>query len=153
METIRKVRLAYHKDGKSIRQIAKEFHMSKNTVRRVLRSGETEFHYVRRSQPRPKIEGFTESLSAKLKEDENLPRKRRRTAQCLFEQIQAEGYSGAYDSVRRYVRRWKDEQHQLSRQAFIPLSFDPASSAMLICNQADGERMASFNLQLKDVCL
>src|SRR5512138_1133233 len=103
VETIRKVRLAYHRDAKSIRQIAKEFHMSKNTVRRVLRSGETEFQYVRKSQPRPKMEGYIASLEAKLKEDVDFPRKRRRTAQCLFEQIQAEGYSGAYDSVRRYV--------------------------------------------------
>jgi len=128
VETIRKVRQAYHRDGKSIREIAKEFHLSKNTVKRVLRSGETEFQYVRKSQRKPKLEAYIESLSAKIKEDEDFPKKRRRTAQCLFEQIQSEGYSGAYDSVRRFVRRWRDEQQQLSRQVFIPLSFDPAEA-------------------------
>jgi transposase len=128
VETIRKVRHAYHREGKPIRQIAKEFHLSKNTVKRVLRSGETEFQYVRKSQSWPKLGAYIESLSAKLKEDEDIPGKRRRTAQCLFEQIQAEGYSGAYDSVRRYVRRWRDEQQQLSRQVFIPLSFAPAEA-------------------------
>ncbi|MCE5333091.1 MAG: helix-turn-helix domain-containing protein [Desulfobacteraceae bacterium] len=36
MKTIRKVRLAYHRGAKSIRQIAKDFHISRNTVKRVL---------------------------------------------------------------------------------------------------------------------
>jgi transposase len=128
VETIRKVRLAYHRDAKSIRGIAKEFHMSRNTVKRVLRSGETEFHYERKTQPRPKLQGYFESLAARLKEDEEFPKTRRRTAQALFEQIQAEGYRGAYDSVRRFVRNWRDEQHQLSRPVFIPLSFAPAEA-------------------------
>ena len=128
VETIRKVRLAYHRDAKSIRQIAKDFHMSRNTVKRVVRSGETEFQYVRKSQPRPKLEGFVDSLVGKLKEDEHFPKKRRRTAQALFEQIQVEGYGGAYDSVRRFVRKFRDEQNQLSRQVFIPLSFAPAEA-------------------------
>ncbi len=55
VETIRKVRLAHHRDEKSIRQIAKELRMSRNTVKRVLRSGETEFQYERKSQSCPKF--------------------------------------------------------------------------------------------------
>ena len=106
METICKVRLAYHRDAKSIRQIAKEFHLSRNTVKKVLRTGETQFHYERKAQPRPKLQGFIEVLTAKLKEDEDCPKTRRRTAQALFEMIQAEGYLGGYDSVRRFVRSW-----------------------------------------------
>jgi transposase len=127
VETIRKVRLA-NRGGRSIRQIAKQFHMSRNTVKKVLRSGETQFQYVRKSQPMPKLGDYVENLVAKLKEDEENPRKRRRTARLLFEQIQAEGYLGAYDSVRRFVRHWRDEQNQLSRQVFIPLSFAPAEA-------------------------
>lgn len=128
METIRKVRLAYHRDAKSIRQIAKEFHLARNTVKKVLRTGETQFHYERKTQPKPKLHGFIEVLTAKLKEDEDCPKPRRRTAQTLFEMIQAEGYLGGYDSVRRFVRSWRDEQQHLSRPAFIPLSFAPAEA-------------------------
>ena len=40
METIRKIRLAA-RDKKSIRQIARDLRLSRNTVRKVLRSGET----------------------------------------------------------------------------------------------------------------
>ena len=43
METIRKVRCAHQRDGKSIRQIAREFHLSRNTVKKVLRGAEGNF--------------------------------------------------------------------------------------------------------------
>lgn len=33
VETIRKIRLAYHRDEKPIRQIARELRLSKNTLR------------------------------------------------------------------------------------------------------------------------
>jgi Mor family transcriptional regulator len=47
VETIRKIRLAHHRDGKSIRQIAREFRLSKNTVKNIIRSGVTELVYRR----------------------------------------------------------------------------------------------------------
>jgi hypothetical protein len=37
VETIRKIRLAIHRDGKSIRKTAKELRVSRNTVRKVVR--------------------------------------------------------------------------------------------------------------------
>ena len=128
VETIRKIRLAKHRDGKAIRQIAREFNHSKNTVKKGLRSEETVFRYERNSQPRPKLGPFVESLEARLEEDQKLPKKRRRTAMVLFEELQAEGYSGAYDSVRRHVRKWRREKRALGTQVFIPLSFDPAEA-------------------------
>jgi transposase InsO family protein len=38
VETIRKIRLAHYRDKKSLRQIAREFNLSRNTVRKVIRS-------------------------------------------------------------------------------------------------------------------
>lgn len=38
VETILKIRCAYHRDGRSIRQIARDFHLSRNTVKKALRS-------------------------------------------------------------------------------------------------------------------
>jgi transposase len=127
VETIRKIRLARHRDGKPIRQIARDLNHSKNTVKKVLRSEATVFHYERNSQPRPKLGPFVESLEARLEQDQKLPKKRRRTAMVLFEQLQAEGYSGAYDSVRRHVRKWRREKRALGSQVFIPLSFERRS--------------------------
>lgn len=47
METIRKIRCVHQRDGKSIRQIAREFHLARNTIKKVLRGEATEFLYAR----------------------------------------------------------------------------------------------------------
>jgi DNA-binding transcriptional regulator LsrR (DeoR family) len=41
------VRREYLVRGRSLREIARELHISRNTVRKILRSGETEFVYER----------------------------------------------------------------------------------------------------------
>jgi transposase len=128
VETIGKVRIAYHRDGKSIRKTAKDLRLSRNTVRKVVRSDQTAFEYQRRKQPFPKLGAYIEDLECRLEEDQKLPKKRRRTAQALFEELQNQGYCGGYDSVRRYVKRWRLQQHHMNAQVFIPLTFDPAEA-------------------------
>ena len=107
METIRKIRNAHHRDHKSIRQIAKDMNLSSNTVRMILRSNVTELHCERKVQPAPKLESFKDSLTQALEEDARKPKKHRRSALLLFEQMQREGFAGGYDSVRRFVKGWK----------------------------------------------
>ena len=128
VETIRKIRLYVHRDGKSIRQTAKDLHLSRNTVRKAIRSGGTSFEYERSNQPRPKLGPFIKRLEGYLEEDENLPKKLRRTAQILFEELQLNGYDGGYDSVRRYVQRWRKDRKALSKEVFIPLTFEPGEA-------------------------
>jgi len=55
VETIRKIRLAVHRDGKSIRKTAKDLCLSRNTVRKVIRSDQTAFEYIRRVATPPKV--------------------------------------------------------------------------------------------------
>jgi transposase len=66
-------------------------------------------------------------LSKWLEAEALLPQKQRRTAMRLYEGLVAEGYAGAYDSIRRFVQRWKaDNKNMLSlKQAFVPLAFKP----------------------------
>ena len=73
METIRKVRLAYHRDHKSIREIARDYNLSRNTVRKIIRTDATEFTYERKVQPRPRLEPFKEQLAKYLTEDSAKP--------------------------------------------------------------------------------
>jgi Mor family transcriptional regulator len=47
VETIRKIRLSVQRDGRSIRDTAKKLGISRNTVRKVVRSQQTAFHYQR----------------------------------------------------------------------------------------------------------
>lgn len=128
METIRKVRLAHHRDHKSIREIARDFNLSRNTVRKIIRSGATEFAYERKVQPRPRLEPFKERLATYLEQDSRKPVKEQRTALLLFEQLQREGFGGGYDSVRRFVQKWRTADGKREIKAFIPLSFAPGEA-------------------------
>jgi hypothetical protein len=62
VEVIRKVRLSIHRDSKSILQTAKELRVSRNTVRKAVRSQQIEFMYRLSSQPRPVLGAFVEGL-------------------------------------------------------------------------------------------
>lgn len=128
METIRKVRLAHHRDHKSIREIARDFNLSRNTVRKIIRSGATEFTYERKVQPRPRLEPFKERLATYLEQDSRKAVKEQRTALLLFEQLQREGFAGGYDSVRRFVQKWRKADGEREIKAFIPLSFAPGEA-------------------------
>src|ERR1043165_7272603 len=62
VETIGRIRREHFIQGKTIREIARDLKVSRNTVRKVLRSGETSFEYERNVQPRPKRGRWTAEL-------------------------------------------------------------------------------------------
>jgi len=128
VETIRKVRQAHFREGKSIREITRELNIARNTVRNIIRSGVTDLVYERNDQPRPKLGSFIERLSELLKEDSAKPVRHRKSAQILFEQLQREGYEGGYDAVRRYVGTRKREDGTAAVKAFIPLEYEPGDA-------------------------
>ena len=55
VDTIARIRREFFVRGKTIKEIVRELHVSRNTVRKVLRSGATEFTYAREVQPLPKL--------------------------------------------------------------------------------------------------
>ncbi|MEI7833486.1 MAG: IS21 family transposase [bacterium] len=123
METIRKIRMAFKRDGKSIRQIARDFNLSRNTVKKVLRDDTIELCYTRSKQSLPKLGAYVDALTNRLQAEAGLPRRERSTALVIFEELQRAGFDGGYDSVRRYVQRWRREQQKLPVNAFIPQQF------------------------------
>ena len=66
VETIGKVRHAFLVKGRSIKRIARELHLARNTVRGIVRREETERHYVRSDQPLPQLGGFAAALDEML---------------------------------------------------------------------------------------
>ena len=127
METIRKIRLAA-RDKKSIRQISRDLRLSRNTVRKVLRSGETRFKYHRETVHCPRLAEYVERLEGLLEAEESLPVKQRRTMLLLYEANQDEGYRGGYDTVRRYVKSWREAHSEGVSDVYVPLSFDPGEA-------------------------
>src|SRR5437868_2127705 len=66
VETIGRIRREHFLKGKTIREISRDLRVSRNTVRRVLRSGATSFEYEREVQPRPKLGRWTAELDELL---------------------------------------------------------------------------------------
>jgi transposase len=97
-------------------------------VRKVIRSGATEFRYEREDQPLPKIGRWRDSLDQLLSENEAKPLRERLTLIRLFEELRGRGYEGGYDAVRRYAQRWAKERGQATAAAFVPLSFAPGEA-------------------------
>lgn len=62
-ETIRKIKLAHGRDGKTIVLIVRDFNLSRNTVRKVLRSEATRFGHHRTVQPMQGWAGLRSGLS------------------------------------------------------------------------------------------
>lgn len=125
MDLIAEIRRRRLVSKESISSIARELKLSRPTVRKHCRS-QTELIYRRHKQPTPMMGAFQERLETWLRTERLLPKAQRRTARRLFEGLQAEGYRGAYDSVQRFVQRWKAIKSGPSlAQAFVPLAFAP----------------------------
>lgn len=123
VDTIARVRRAYFVQGKSIKQIERELHVARNTVRKIIRSGETRFSYERETQPLPAIGPWQAELDRLLLINEGKPSRERLTLIRIYEELCGLGYGGSYDAVRRYGRRWSRERSQSASSAYVPLSF------------------------------
>jgi transposase len=127
METLGKLRRRHLVKGESISAIARDIHLSRNTVRKYVAAQACEPRYTRKQQPFPQLGPYRETLTAWLEMEGQRPLRERRTAMRLFEALRQEGYRGGYDSVRRFVKRWKKAQGPSVTQAFVPLAFAPGA--------------------------
>ena len=108
------------RDGKSIRQIARDFNRSRNTIRHVLKHSEPDPKGRIRSAP--VLGSFHAVIDQILADDEDAPPKQRHTAMQVFRRLQDEhGYGGCYSQVQRYVFKHRRRE----RETFIPLGHLP----------------------------
>jgi len=128
VETVGRIRREHLVKGKSIKEIARDLKISRNTVRRILRSGETSFSYEREVQPRPRLGRWKADLDRMLTTNAGNTTRERLTLIRLFEELRALGYEGGYDAVRRYARTWSREHASRTAAAFVPLSFAPGEA-------------------------
>src|SRR6201996_6162805 len=128
VETIARIRREHFIKGKTIKEIARDLKVSRNTVRKVLRSGETSFEYERLVQPRPKLGRGASELDGLLAANAAKPAREQLTLIRIFEELRVRGYDGGYDAVRRYARRWAKQHGQATAAAYVPLSFAPGEA-------------------------
>jgi transposase len=128
VETIGRIRREHFVKGKTIKEIVRDLGISRNTVRKALRSEETSFVYGRDTQPLPKLGPWSKKLDDLLETNAKKSARERLTLIRVFEDLHGLGYEGGYDAVRRYARKWRDEQGALTAGAYVPLSFDPGEA-------------------------
>lgn len=124
------MRRAFYIDGQSMRQVARERHRSRDTVKRALLDpSPTEYHL---QQPRlcPVMGPYQEIVDRWLLEDQQRPRKQRHTAHRVYERLKDERqFRGAESTVRRFVRLRKAALQIGRPDVFIPLEFGPGQDA------------------------
>ena len=128
VETIAKIRRAFFGQGKAIKAICRELSLSRKVVRKVIRSGATEFRYEREHQPLPKIGPWREHLDAMLLANEGKPSRETLTLIRIYEELRGLGYDGSYDAVRRYAKAWRKQRGAMTAEAYVPLSFAPGEA-------------------------
>ena len=110
-----------HRDGMSIRELARTLRHSRAKIRQVLAEPEPR-PYVRARLHCPKLGRFHGVIDQILVDDEAAPPKQRHTAMQVFRRlVTEEGYRGGYDAVRRYI----GTQRRHRRPTFIPLDHEP----------------------------
>ncbi len=115
----------------SIREIARRTGLSRNTIRKYLRSGAVEPQFRVADRP-SKLDPYAVKLSGWLKSEAGKSRKQRRTAKQLYADLVALGYDGSYGRVAAFARAWRAErqreQQTAGRGTFVPLVFQPGEA-------------------------
>ena len=124
MALLGKIRRMYYRDKLSLSEIARRTSLSRNTVKKWLKSPEgAEPKYRRRPQER-KLAPHQDWLSKALETDAHRPKRDRRTAQKLWQDLRTQGFTGSYSRVTEFVRRWREHDGQsANKAAYIPLKF------------------------------
>lgn len=122
VETYAAVRRFVFIEGKSRREAARAFGLSRDTIAKMCRYSAPP-GYVRTKPPeRPKLGPLVPVIDAILDADRTAPLKQRHTAKRIFERLRDEhGFAGGYTVVKDYVRLARTR----AREVFVPLAHPP----------------------------
>ena len=125
------IRRWHFREHLSIREICRRTGLSRNTIRKYLRSDAVEPAFKVPDRP-SKLDRFADRLSGWLKTEASKPRKQKRTVLQLHADLVSLGYGGSYNRVAAFAREWKaDRQREMNttgRGTFVPLTFEPGEA-------------------------
>src|SRR6266540_2609509 len=107
VDTYKYIKDLHVKERKSIRQIAREVGLSRQTIRKVLYGSVEEVTtYKRKAEPSAPLRSqFEPIIKEWLINDQTSPRKQRHNSQRIFERLQEEHeFTGGSSTVRGWVR-------------------------------------------------
>jgi transposase len=135
VDEIERIRRAYHVEGKSMREIEKEFHHSRHTLKKIIDQAEAGHYTLKEPREAPVLGPYKARLQELLEENEHLPGKHRLTGQRMFQLLWAEGYRGSVSSVQTYL--WQQRRAKRPVQVFIPLEFEPGQDGQVDWGEAE----------------
>lgn len=97
-----------HARGHSTRRIAKGLNLSRGTVMRYIKADRVP-DWGRRAPRRSKLEKYDHYLRQRWREGE-------RNSSTLWKELQQQGYEGQYNSVHKYLRRYRENKARSVRQ-------------------------------------
>ena len=106
MELLSVIRRWRYRDHFSIREISRRTGLSRNTIRKYLRSDSVEPKFNLPDRP-SKLDPYADKLSQMLRQEAGKSRKQKRTTKQLHADLAALGYEGSYNRVAAFVRDWK----------------------------------------------
>src|SRR5271165_74303 len=132
VEIYGRVRRAVRVEGRSQRAVAREFGISRETVRKMLEYAVPPGYQRQQPIKRPKLGPWLGVIDAILKDDKQRPAKQRHTTKRIFERLKTEhGFTGGYTIVKDYVHT--STLH--GQEMFVPLAH-PAGEAQVDFGEA-----------------
>jgi transposase len=125
VEVYARVRRAVQVDGTSIRQAAREFGLSRKTIRKMLEFSVPPGYERKKPVLRPKLGPWLGIIDQILVDDKAQHKKQRHTAKRIFDRLKAEhSFSGGYTIVKDYVR----QARLTHKEVFVPLAHPPGDA-------------------------
>mgnify|MGYP000588513563 CR=1 FL=1 len=156
VNNIKEVRHLKYVNGLPIKEIVRRTHLSRNTVRKILRSQQTKFTYQKSQRPQPIRDQVRDKIESWLKEDLNQKPKYRRTAWRMYEILKYEHrYGGSYGSVARCIRELRSKLKLKKQEVFIPLSYSAGEAFQFDWAEAIayiGEEKVTLQLAIVTLC-
>ena len=110
-----------HKQGMSIRAIARKLDLHRRTVKKYLEQEEAPPTYKKVKRKATKLDPYRSLIDVLLKEDAY-------QATWIYRKIKTMGYPGGYEQVKRYVRKVKGEYRQV---AYLRFETEPGYQAQV----------------------
>jgi transposase len=108
-----------------VRQAAREFGLSRKTVRKMLAYSVPPGYQRKKPVKRPKLGPWLGVIDQILENDESRPKKQRHTAKRIYDRLKEEHhFAGGYTIVKDYVR----EARLRHKEVFVPLAHPPGNA-------------------------
>jgi len=125
------IRRWHVRDRMPIREMARRTGLSRNTVRKYIATQVIEPSYPPRKSL-SHLDEYEQTLTHWLFRESRRHRKQRKTVKQLHRDLMTPGYTGSYDRVAAFARKWRQVQQDAKvvsgKYVYVPLQFAPGEA-------------------------